>query len=942
MLLIRKAVRAWQALGARTRLFLPILLLIVPFSAAKYHLLMAAATTTAQQQIALELPQVQRYLREVLPLPTQRNDLPTLQKLLDTELQANPNLASIQWRWGAQQVVAHAPDLLRAQYPAWFAQLVHIAPVTARLVVVQPNAEPGELTLQTSTVESINSVWRVVAAQFWVTGMNIFTVFFLLGLILQATNRMLRRMADAAQQFRSGAHGFRMAVSGPREARAFAQVFNDMASELQSLVRTLQQTQAALRTEKERAEVTLSSIGDGVITTNLAGQIETSNAMAQQLTGWSQQQAQGRPLEEVFELLDDVHQLAGKNSPTPLHQTHSVVHASNQVLLQPSGERCAIEYTAAPIRQADGSAVGCVLVFRDISEKHQLIQEISWQIGHDLLTGLHNRAAMQEPFNLAILQARHHHKLLAVCLLDLDHFQALNARYGSACGDSLLQKVALRLAAFAGDDHGLARLGGDEFVLLLKGQNDLAQVTEHILQVQTALSDPYLVDNQSVHLTASIGIAIYPRDDTQLDANLETLLRHADQAMYQAKQTGRNRFHVFDAQHDQEVQTHHDQRARIAQALQDGELRLYYQPKVNMRTGKIFGMEALLRWQHPEQGIVGPYHFLPLVEDTDLIIDIGEWVLHQALQQMQLWAAQGLHWAVSVNIAARHFQRANFVARLGEILAGFPQVSPHKLELEILESAALEDVQHMRNVMASCQQLGVQFALDDFGTGYSSLAYLKRLPANTLKIDQTFVRDMLDDPDDLTLVDAIVGLAKAFDRRVVAEGVETVEHGLLLLQLGCDLAQGYGISRPMAADSVAGWAASYVPAEAWRAWGSTQWEQADFPLLLAEHDHRIWVNRIVAQPAAQAVAEAPATYPASFSTWYALRGKSLYGHLPAFIAVGPVLQRLRTQGMALLRLQIEGEVAAFSAGIASLQELQSSLASHLATLLSVAAAEKAM
>jgi EAL domain-containing protein (putative c-di-GMP-specific phosphodiesterase class I) len=266
------------------------------------------------------------------------------------------------------------------------------------------------------------------------------------------------------------------------------------------------------------------------------------------------------------------------------------------------------------------------------------------------------------------------------------------------------------------------------------------------------------------------------------------------------------------------VQTDHHQRARVAQALHGGELRLYYQPKVNLRTGQVFGMEALLRWQHPDKGIVGPYQFLPLVEDTDLIIDIGEWVLADALQQMQHWAALGQHWVVSVNIAARHFQQPEFVARLGDILARFPQVSPQMLELEILESAALSDVQHMRNVMASCQQLGVQFALDDFGTGYSSLAYLKRLPANTLKIDQSFVRDMLEDPDDLTLVDAIIGLAHAFGRHVIAEGVETVEHGLLLLQRGCDLAQGYGIARPMPAAAVMPWAADFVPAQAWQQW----------------------------------------------------------------------------------------------------------------------------
>jgi len=458
--------------------------------------------------------------------------------------------------------------------------------------------------------------------------------------------------------------------------------------------------------------------------------------------------------------------------------------------------------------------------------------------------------------------------------------------------------------------------------------------------VQTLLSAPYILDGHTINLTSSIGIAIYPQDEAPLDTNLDILLRHADQAMVQAKQTGRNRFHVFDAQHDQEVHTHHQQRTRVRQAMLDGELRLYYQPKVNMRSGVVFGMEALLRWQHPQDGLLGPYHFLPLVEDTDVIIDIGEWVLLQALQQMQRWARQGLHWVVSVNIAARHFQQPDFVERLASILARVPDVSPQMLELEILESAALADVQHMRNVMASCQQLGVQFALDDFGTGYSSLAYLKRLPANTLKIDQSFVRDMLDDPDDLTLVDAIVGLAKAFGRSVIAEGVETIAHGLLLLQLGCDWAQGYGIARPMPAEAVADWARSFEPAEAWRAWGTMHWEQADFPLLLAAHDHHSWVQHITALARAENSASkdsVDSAYPERFSNWYAQRGAAQYGQLPYFAAVGPTLRALRTLGLEVLHQHTTGARAEAAAQLARLQQLQADLSQQLNTLLTNAA-----
>ncbi|MGP1684202.1 MAG: putative bifunctional diguanylate cyclase/phosphodiesterase, partial [Giesbergeria sp.] len=320
------------------------------------------------------------------------------------------------------------------------------------------------------------------------------------------------------------------------------------------------------------------------------------------------------------------------------------------------------------------------------------------------------------------------------------------------------------------------------------------------------LSVPYAIGDRMVNTTVSIGVALFPQDD----ANPDILLRHADQAMCQAKSFGRNQLHLFDVPHDHAVQTQHSRQTRIAQALHGAELVLHYQPKVNLRTGEVFGMEALLRWQHPEQGLLGPQHVLPLVEDTDLVVEIGEWVIEQALMQMRRWTDAGMLWQVSVNIAAPHFHRPQFVQRLKDILYTCPEVCPSRLELEILESAALEDMQYMRRMMQSCQALGVRFALDDFGTGYSSLSYLKRLPAETIKIDQSFVRGILEDADDLTLVSAIVALATAFRRHVVAEGVETADHCAKLLELGCERAQGFGIARPMPAHEVLPWAREYV------------------------------------------------------------------------------------------------------------------------------------
>ena len=565
-------------------------------------------------------------------------------------------------------------------------------------------------------------------------------------------------------------------------------------------------------TEKERVETTLDSIGDAVISTDIHGQILTLNRVAQQLTGWERNEALHMPLTRVFELTDPDAHASLTMFLQKIQRQSSTMQANNQALRCRDGRQLDINFTAAPIRHTDGTHSGCVLIFRDLSEQRQLLRQISWQAGHDLLTGLANRNALNAHFQQAIQAAREQNTYLAVCLLDLDHFQSINEQYGQEFADKLLQRVARRLERSVGEGNPVARLGGDEFVVLLQNQTDLAEVDKNLVLLLAELAQPYQVEQRQTSMSASIGVAIYPRDDHSPDA----LLRFADQAMYQAKISGRNKYHLFDAQRDQEVRTRHNQRARIREALHHNEFVLYFQPKVNMREGQVIGMEALIRWNHPERGILGPMEFLPLIEQSNLIIEVGEWVMRQALEHMREWREAGHQWVVSVNIAARHFQADGFLTTVCDILAAYPELPPHSLEIEILESAAIQDIQSVHELMVAAQKLGVRFALDDFGTGYSSLSYLKRLPANILKIDQSFVRDMLDDQDDLALIGAIIGLARAFKREVIAEGVETTSHGVALMRLGCDFAQGYGIARPMPADQVVAWANSYVAPSAWR------------------------------------------------------------------------------------------------------------------------------
>ncbi|TBR15674.1 MAG: EAL domain-containing protein [Rugosibacter sp.] len=692
---------------------------------------------------------------------------------------------------------------------------------------------------------------------------------------------------------------------------------------------------AALYAEKERAEITLASIGDAVITTDAEGRVTFLNHVASKLTGWLPSEAIGQSMAEVFHIVNEATRARVVSPVDEVLQNGKTVNLANHtVLVARDGKEYNIEDSAAPIFLRDGTLLGCVLVFHDVSEKHQLLKSVRWQAGHDVLTGLPNRVLLADRFQRALANARRQKNLLGVCLMDLDQFKPVNDLYGHDMGDRLLIEVTGRINQAVRSEDTVARLGGDEFAMLLGGLADRQQLELVLRRILETVSAPYVIGEHTISISASIGVAIYPLDEVDAD----TLLRHADQAMYLAKQAGRNRFHWFDVAHDRQAQTSQQTLARIREALQSDELCLHYQPKVNMRSGKVVGMEALLRWQHPQQGLLPPLDFLPLAEQTDLIVDIGEWVIEQALKQGKAWLVAGKNWPISVNIAARHFQLPDFLDRLKIILARHPDVPPQQLEIEILESVALGDMHHVQQLILACQALSIKFSLDDFGTGYSSLSYLKRLPADTLKIDQSFVRDMLDDKDDLALIEAVIGLASAFNRKVVAEGVETIEHGVLLMRLGCDIAQGYGIARPMPTVQIIDWAEQFTPDPKWRQWANVQWDMRDIPLLMAEHDHLVWVKHVLKTVAEgtplQQLTRGQLTdhHLCRFGLWYDGDGQARYGQLAEFIAIEPIHAQVHQTGTEIIHLHEAGQVEAAHTQCNTLLALKTQLVESLGAL----------
>ncbi len=464
------------------------------------------------------------------------------------------------------------------------------------------------------------------------------------------------------------------------------------------------------------------------------------------------------------------------------------------------------------LKDEQGKPVNYIGISSDITQSKQQQEKLNLMAHYDVLTGLPNRALFADRFIQAISHSKRNQKLLAICFLDLDNFKPVNDTFGHEAGDQLLIEVAKRISHCLRSEDTISRQGGDEFAILLNDIESYEQCEQTLARIHHSLSQAFLLNNESIYIGASTGVTLYPTDSEDID----TLLRHADQAMYQAKQLGRNRYLLFNSSQDKELINKHHQLHEIEEAFINNEFALYYQPKVNMLTGEVYGAEALIRWLHPEKGLIPPLDFLPLIDGSDLEIQVGDWVINQALAQMEYWCRQNIQLEVSVNISSRHLQSKNFIQDLDKALSKYPRINSQYLQLEILESSALGDLDTISQLIKICQnELGVNVALDDFGTGYSSLTHLRSLSANVIKIDQSFVRDMLDDPGDYAIIHGITGLASAFNNKMIAEGVETTEHGLMLLLLGCHYAQGYGIAKPMPAESLPSWLDNYQANTAW-------------------------------------------------------------------------------------------------------------------------------
>jgi len=559
------------------------------------------------------------------------------------------------------------------------------------------------------------------------------------------------------------------------------------------IARLLRRHDEALRSSERRYRLLFERNLAGLFRTTLDGRILDCNSAFARILGYPSREdvlkasaldLYAEPSDRESFLARLAHQRVLVNFELSLKRKDgtAVWVLANETLLEPEGGGEAV---------MEGSLI-------DITDRKRAEHQRWHQANHDALTDLPNRVLFNDRLSLAILHAQRRRQSLAVMFLDLDHFKRVNDTVGHSAGDELLVKAADRLRRCIRADDTVARVGGDEFLLLLNGiarENDAATMARKILEV---LSEPFLIQKRELFIEASIGIGLYPGDGQ----DAETLVANVDTAMYRAKETGRNTFQFFTRKMQEQSQQRAAMESGLRRALPRGEFVLHYQPILRLATRVPIGVEALVRWRHPEKGILSPREFIPLAEDVGLIARVGEWVLRRACEQARSWQVRGAPaLRVSVNVSARQFHQRDFAAAVRRIVeeTGLP---PASLDLEITESIAMQDVTHTGRMLTELTEFGVQISMDDFGTGHSSLNYLKHFPIRRLKIDQSFVAGMAHDEKDKAIVATIISMASNLGLDVTAEGVETDEQAALLGALGCQDVQGFLFGRPVPAEEV--------------------------------------------------------------------------------------------------------------------------------------------
>lgn len=711
-----------------------------------------------------------------------------------TALKPFPDLAHVMVLDRRQRILAHSDPQYRGQY------LQDFSPATETSVLANSRpfvdvVSPVRLGEQHIGWVRVGLTGRDLGAKIEDAsrrGLFDAVIALLLSLLVAsaagtALTRRLGRIQNVAERVQKGDLQGRVHLSGSDEAARLAGHFDQM---LDSLMQGRQALTLAANVFTHAREAIMITDADMAI-------IKINEAFTQ-ITGMGAQEVVGQT----------PYLLRRENLGTHTHddmkrQLETANHWQGELNCQrKDGAQINVLLTISAVRDDTGQTVNYVGFFSDITQAKHHELELEHKAHYDTLTGLPNRVLLGLRLEQSLRKGRDSGESVSVVFLDLDGFKVVNDQHGHAVGDRLLVSVANRMKRVLRDDDTLARIGGDEFVALVQGVPGMDTSIPVIERLLSVVSEPVVFDGLELHVTASLGVTSFPQSD---DVDADHLLRQADQAMYAAKTSGKNSYVVFDAEKDRHQRSRLDRIQQLRHALRANELVLHYQPRIHLASGHVVGVEALVRWQHPQLGLLPPGDFLPLIQGDPLMISLGRWVLRAAVVQLLAWRETGLELPVSVNLDATDLQDPSFASHLRELIADHPGLREGDLGLEILETAALADVEAVAGIIRNCERWGVHFCLDDFGTGYSSLTYLRTLPVKVLKVDQSFVRDMFSRDDDMSILRGVMGMAEAFDLETVAEGVETAEQAEVLRSLGCACAQGYAIARPMAAQAIEPW-----------------------------------------------------------------------------------------------------------------------------------------
>jgi len=616
----------------------------------------------------------------------------------------------------------------------------------------------------------------------WIGGGTI-AVLLLCGgviwLLARGQTKRIRQLKTQAEKFRDADFGEPLPATGDDELGALASVFNDMRDKLRSTTHS-----------RNYVDSILSGMNEAIIVTSDDGHIERINTATTFLLGYEAEELIGTSIDFVV----NSSKSRSLAADTPSGLPHEAIFESK------FGESIPVSYTCSVI-QSDAGETCRIYAAQNITERRRAEKRIRYLARIDPLTKIPNRMQFQHLLQRGIARARRSGKSLCLFYIDIDHFKDINDTFGHLAGDTTLETVAERLTSALPSGSIVGRLAGDEFAVIIDGlapdKTGLEDTSKLANKVLGRLADPFFVQGHEVFMTASMGVAFYPKDA----ANVIDLIRNADAALYSSKKSGGNVFAFYTPEMNEASVERLMTKSKLKRAFERDELLVHYQPKYNLETGEVFGAEALVRWELPERGLILPSDFIPIAEETNLIIEIGEWVLDKVCEDFRIWQRSvGSPGRVSVNLSLKQLRQLNFIQRISSILRSY-EVSPTSLELEITETTLMENPERTIRLLDQLYGLGLHLAIDDFGTGYSSLSALQQFPISTLKIDKSFVQNIVTNPDDATIVDTIIQMGRNLNMDVVAEGVEDESQLNFLQGLGCTYVQGLLFGDPMSADN---------------------------------------------------------------------------------------------------------------------------------------------